>query len=93
MCVPENRAWNLSPAGSRPETAMSSERRAFTPLSIVLPSSALAVRKSITCPVACTPASVRPAPMIRTGSAQISASTRSSSPCTVGAFGCTWNPA
>src|SRR5207249_5012466 len=61
---------------------MSFERRALTPLSIASPSSALAVRKSITCPVACTPASVRPAPVIRIGAAQISVSARSISPAT-----------
>ena len=47
----------------------------------------------MTCPLACTPASVRPAPVIRTGSPHITARTRSSSPCTVGAFGWIWNPA
>jgi len=47
----------------------------------------------MTCPVACTPASVRPAPVTLMPSSQTEASARSSSACTVGAFGCTWNPA
>src|SRR5258705_9331563 len=89
----ENRAWNESSAGSRSEIAMSSGRRALTPLSSSSAPRPLVVRRSMPCPLACPPASVRPAPVIRTGSPQITARTRSSSPCTVGALGWIWNPA
>src|SRR5919197_2911480 len=91
--VAENRAWKLSAAGSSAETAMSAGRRALTPRPSSAVPSMLVVRKSMTCPLACTPASVRPAPITRTASAQTLPIARSSSACTVGAFGCTWNPA
>jgi len=91
--VAEKRAWNESSAGSSSEIAMSSGRRALTPLSSSSAPRPLVVRRSMTCPLACTPASVLPAPVIRTGSPHITARTRSISPCTVGAFGWIWNPA
>ena len=47
----------------------------------------------MTCPIAWTPASVRPAPAMRTGSSQTCVSARSSSPCTVRAPSWIWNPA
>src|SRR5262245_58058575 len=49
---------------------------------------------AITCPVACTPASVRPAPSTRIRRPPLKVeSADSSSPWTVRLPGCTWNPA
>src|SRR3989442_15436194 len=49
-------------------------------------------RTAATCPQACTPASVRPAPRTRTGSRSAVASARSSTSCTVGPPGWTCQP-
>src|SRR5439155_10070579 len=49
-------------------------------------------RTAATCPQACTPASVRPAPRTRTGSRRAVASARSSTSCTVGPPGWTCQP-
>src|SRR5438552_12917418 len=46
----------------------------------------LAISQWATCASACTPASVRPAPLTRTSSPQIALTACSSAPCTVGAL-------
>src|SRR5207248_7235253 len=45
-----------------------------------------------TCPRACTPASVLPAPVTRTGEPQSFSIASCSAPCTLGPFGCTCQP-
>jgi hypothetical protein len=46
----------------------------------------------ITCPVACTPASVRPAAWIRSVSPQKAVIARSIEACTEGCAACAWKP-
>ena len=52
----------------------------------------LAMSQCATCPSACTPASVRPAPWTRTRSPQIALTASSSAPCTEAPLSCSCQP-
>src|SRR5262249_24047950 len=74
-----------SSAGCTSRTAMSSGKSAFTLCSNRRRStSGCESATAATCPRACTPASVRPAPRTRTGARRTTLNARSSSPWTVG---------
>src|SRR3990170_1335144 len=71
---------------------MSLRSRALSPRRKVSRECRLAVTKEATCPLACTPASVRPARDTLIGSSVKLLRARSSESCTVGAFFWYWEP-